>query len=425
MRIQRMLVLTLVLVPSLLFPAPAAASPPARSAVVLDWNATAVDTVRTAGKLQAEGELYMGYVQAAVYDAVTAIDRRYEQYRTSLVAPANASPDVAAAAAAHRVLVNYFPASQPALDKKYSSFIATYPDAGAAAAGAEVGEAAAAAIIGMRAGDVRSGTGGYAFGTPGPGVWTLPTPDNKATAPQTPWLRNITPFMLISPDQFRVEAPPALSSRAFLTQLDEVALYGGSASSLRTPEMSVIARFWTANVINQYNLALRGVAVQHSMDIERAARLLAMGNMVIADAAIACWDSKYAYSFWRPIQAVRVTEPTWTPFLAPTPNHPEYPSAHGCLTAAISHVFAIALGTRQIDVDIPGVNPVTLALDPAYTRHFQTVHDLTREIENARVWAGYHFRGSVVEGVDLGQAVARFDLQHNFRPVDMDTEPVD
>ena len=425
MRIQRMSILALVLVPSLLFPAPAAASPLVPSAVVLDWNATAVDTVRAAGKLQAEGELYMGYVQAAVYDAVTAIVGQYEQYRTGLVAPANASPDVAAAAAAHRVLVNYFPASQPTLDRKYSSFIASYPDAGAAVAGAAVGEAAAAAIIGMRAGDVRSGTGGYAFGTPGPGVWTLPTPDSRATAPQTPWLRNITPFMLISSDQFRVEAPPALSSQAFITDLDEVALYGGSASALRTSEMSVIARFWTANVINQYNLALRRVAADHSMDIARTARLLAMGNMVVADAGIACWDSKYAYSFWRPIQAVRVSDPTWTPFLAPTQNHPDYPSAHGCLTAAIGHVFAIALGTHRIDVDIPGVNPATLVLDPTYTRHFDTVNDMTREIEDARVWAGYHFRGSVIEGVDLGQAVARFDLNHNFRPIDMDSEAVD
>src|SRR5258708_1819099 len=158
MRIQRMSILALVLVPSLLFPAPAAASPLVPSAVVLDWNATAVDTVRAAGKLQAEGELYMGYVQAAVYDAVTAIVGQYEQYRTGLVAPANASPDVAAAAAAHRVLVNYFPASQPTLDGKYSSFIATYPDAGAAVAGAALGAAASAAVIGNRAAGLRNGT---------------------------------------------------------------------------------------------------------------------------------------------------------------------------------------------------------------------------------------------------------------------------
>jgi hypothetical protein len=147
---------------------------------------------------------------------------------------------------------------------------------------------------------------------------------------------------------------------------------------------------------------------------------------VVADAGIACWDSKYTYSFWRPIQAIRgagldgnpMTEPdaSWTPFLAPTPNHPEYPSAHGCLTSALAHALQVSLGTTRIDVDIPGVNPATGAFDPAYTRHFERVTDVTREIVDARVWAGYHFRGSVVEGVNVGHKVAHYDLDRYFLP---------
>lgn len=393
---------------------------------VLDWNAIAVGAVRGAGKLQAEGEVYLAYVQAAVYDATTAIEGGYQQYRTSLSAPAGASPSAAAAAAAHRVLVTYFPEQSAALDVRYAATLSALPADAHTSDGVQVGERAAAAIIALRAGDVLSGTGGYTFGS-GPGVWTLPTPDNPATAPQTPWLRLLTPFMLQSPSQFRADPPPDLTSPEYAAELNEVKAYGGQVSLLRTPEMAAVARFWTANVIDQYNLLLRSVAGSRAMNIERTARLLAMGDMVVADAGIACWDSKYNYSFWRPVQAIRgagldgnpMTEPdaSWTPFLAPTPNHPEYPSAHGCLTSALAHTLQVALGTNRIDVDIAGVNPATGAFDPTYTRHFERVADVTREIVDARVWAGYHFRDSVVEGVNIGRKVAHFDTDRYFLPV--------
>jgi hypothetical protein len=251
----------------------------------------------------------------------------------------------------------------------------------------------------------------------GPGVWSLPTPDGTATAPQTPWIRQLTPFMLESASQFRPGAPDAITSEGFRADLAEVRAYGGAASAVRTAEQTIVARFWSANIINQYNLTLRSLASQQGMSLDAAARLLAMGNMAVADASIACWDAKYTYSFWRPVQAIRLSgDPTWTPLLAPTPNHPEYPSAHGCVTSAFANALAAALGTRRIAVDVPGINPATGLLDPAYTRHFNTVSAMTREIENARVWGGLHYRSSVVAGVELGRDVARYDLRRNFQP---------
>jgi hypothetical protein len=411
---------------SLLSAGAAQAAPPPAAAVILDWNNTAVTTVRASGALQAEGMLYMAYTQAAVYDAVTSIVGGYEQYRTHLAAAHGALPDAAAAAAAHRILVTYFPAQTTGLGAKYAASLAGMPPGKARDRGVNAGERAAAAIIALRAGDVRSGSGGYAFPAPGPGVWALPTADSTASAPQTPWIRNLTPFMLKSASQFRPEAPNGLGSSDYAADLSEVQTLGGSASTTRTMDQTVIARFWTANIINQYNLTFRAVATQHGMRAEAAARLLAMGNMTISDASIACWDAKYTYSFWRPVQAVRAgIDPTWLPLLAPTPNHPEYPSAHGCVTTAFGQALSVALGARKINVDVPGINPVTGMLDPGYTRHFETAAALSKEIENARVWGGFHFRSSVVAGVELGSDVAQYDLRKNFRHVDGESNQLD
>jgi hypothetical protein len=404
---------------AMLSSASVAQAAPVPATSVLDWNATAVSTVRAAGTFQAEGEIYMSYVQAAVYDAVTAIEGGYQQYRTDLAAPADANPDAAVAAAAHRTLVTYFPSQAAGLDAKYAASLAALTPDAARDAGVAVGEQAAQAIVSMRAADIRSGSGGYSLPAPGLGVWALPTPDSAATTPQTPWIRNLTPFMLKSASQFRPAAPDAITSDEFARDLAEVQSLGGAASIARTADQTVIARFWSANIITQFNVTLRAVAAQRGMALEETARMLAMANMSVGDASIACWDAKYTYSFWRPIQAIRTTgDATWKPLLAPTPNHPEYPSAHGCVTTAFADALAVALGTRKINVDVPGINPATGVFDPAYTRHFANVRDMTNEIEDARVWGGLHYRSSVEAGVELGNDVARFDLRKNFRPLD-------
>jgi hypothetical protein len=399
-------------------PAQAAAPPE----VAFDWNDTAVSTIRAGAPFQAQGLIYMAYVEAAVYDAVTAIEGGYQQYQTNLSAPDGASPEAAVAAAAHRTLVTYFPAQSAGLDAKYAASLAGLPSGKSRDDGEAVGEQAAQAIISLRAADVRSGNGGYTIPAPGPGVWALPTADSAATTPQTPWIAKLQPFMLKSPSQFRPDEPNAITSEKFLRDLAETESLGGASSTARTPEETLIARFWTANVINQYNVGLRAVATQHAMDLEQTVRLLAMGDTAIGDAAIACWDAKYAYSFWRPIQAVRAmgNDQTWKPLLAPTPNHPEYPSAHGCVTSAFAVAVSFALDTRQIRVDMPGLNPQTGLFDSAYTRHFNTVRDMTSEVENARVWGGLHFRDSVEAGVELGTDVVRYDLSRNFRATNDD-----
>ena len=174
---------------------------------------------------------------------------------------------------------------------------------------------------------------------------------------------------------------------------------------MRTPEQTSIAYFWVGFNVNQYNVTMQNVVAQHGMDLAEAAHLFAMGNIVTTDAGIACYDSKFFYEFWRPINATRnadkdgnpdtTADPSWQPVL-PVPGHPEYPSQHGCFTSAFSDALAAALHTDHLDVIIPGGQNGNSALTT--TQHFDTVEDVQNQVVDARVWLGFHYRSSVEQG---------------------------
>jgi hypothetical protein len=231
------------------------------------------------------------------------------------------------------------------------------------------------------------------------------------------------PFMLTSADQFRSPAPPAIGTAEYAAGLNEVEAMGGATASGRTGAQTATALFWNANTVNQYNQVFRDVATNHGLDLVDSVRLFAMGDMVGADAGIACMDSKYHYLLWRPVTAIRnagldnnsATTPnaTWSPLLT-TPNHPEYPSAHGCVSSAVTHVLASVLKSQTINIDVPGATGGGTALTT--TQHFDTVQNLLQNVADARVWAGLHYRFSTTAGVNLGAQVSQYDLQHNFQP---------
>ena len=176
--------------------------------------------------------------------------------------------------------------------------------------------------------------------------------------------------------------------------------------------------------------------MSHSLDLLQSARLMAMINVVGADAQIAVMHWKYWFLFWRPITAIdpltvtadgfgpvpgfeddnpdTVTEVGWRPLLT-TPNHPEYPAAHGSITSAMAEVLSEFLGTDRIGVDIHGFDPAGIANNLNAVRHFDTADELREEIVNARLWGGLHYRGSSEAGVDLGRKVAHYDLNHAFK----------
>jgi hypothetical protein len=396
------------------------------------WNAIAVQATRIAAPYQVQGLIYVGYVQTAVYDAVTKLEGRfvpYHEFATPVgVDPATASPDAAVAAAAYTMLTSPFlgfsAPAQAGLPTKYANYIAALGGAQlpAVAEGIAVGEAAANDLIAFRTGD-RDESITFTPGPLAPGVWTF-APLPSVQSAQTPWIAVMRPFMLRSPQQFRVPPPPPLRSRTWAREFNEVKAYGSVNSTIRSPEQTAIASFWNANAVNQSQQAFQDAAISHGMDLVDTAHLLAMGDLVGSDAGIACWDSKYHYLFWRPIMAIRnasidgnpatTPDPNWTPLLV-TPNHPEYPSAHSCVTGAEAEVYAVALGTDDINVTIRGSADGTPNNWTA-TQTFTRASDLQRQLANARVWAGLHYRGSVNAGLDLARQVASWTLHRYFLP---------
>jgi hypothetical protein len=340
----------------------------------------------------------------------------HQPYQVRLEHLPDASVDAAVATAAHHVLVHYFPAQQAELDADYAAALATVPDGVAKNAGIAVEQAAAAGTIARRQGDGMEADIGFTMPAPAPGVWQLP----EGQKPMTLWAARLRPFMLNSPDQFRPDAPPALSRRTWTKDFNEVRLLGSVDSPLRSAEQTDIARFWTANPVVQYNAAFEQIVIERGLNAVQAARLFAMGNLVGADALIACFDAKYTYLFWRPQFAIPAGEsdgnpategdPNWKPLLG-APPHPEYPSGHRCLTGAVAEVFAAFFDTKRIEVDLVSTAPNVLQRE----RHYVHVDDLTHEVMEARVWGGIHFRDSTLKGLEVGRKVARWSLKRYFQ----------
>jgi hypothetical protein len=273
---------------------------------------------------------------------------------------------------------------------------------------------------------------------PGPGVWRLTPP---FAPPQTPWVRNVRPFLLQSLDQFLPDPPPSLQSEEWVEAFNQIKAYGAATSSLRSDEETKIAKFWSANVVRQYNRVGRDIAGARGLSLLETARLAAMVNLVGADALMSGLHAKYYYLFWRPVTAIdptavkpdgdgfgpvpgyddgnpaTVEQTDWRPLLT-TPNHPEYPAAHGVITSAMTDLFSTFLGTNQIELDVHGFDPAGPPGNLNAVRHFDMPNDLRHEIIDARLWAGLHYHFSGVAGVVLGRKVADFDLRHAFRPVD-------
>lgn len=407
---------------------------------VAQWNQITENTVVGSGAFQNEGLIYMAYVSAAVYNAVVAIDGRYEPYGNPLSAPSGTSADAAVAEAAYDTLVHYFPAATATVYPLYTAALAAIPDGPAKTNGQALGLSAAADIVARRTGDgllTPIGTSSpFPTLTPGPGVWRL-TPAAYAL-PQTPWVASVTPFVLQSAAQFLPGPPVSLNSQKWVAAVTDIKAFGSSVSTVRTAEQTAIAKFWSANVIRQYNRLARDLAAADQLSVLRTARLCAMINVIGADAQISVMYAKYHYLFWRPVTAIDPTSVSpagdgfgpipgfddgnpataelagWRPLL-PTPNHPEYPAAHGSLTSAMAEVLSAFLDTDRIEVDVHGFDAAGLAGNLDAVQHFKRPHDLRTQIVDARFWAGLHYRPSTEAGVELGRDVARFDLNHAFR----------
>jgi len=387
---------------------------------VLDWNAHAAKAIVTVGgQVPPRALIRLAMVHLAIYDAVNAIEGApFEGYASVPAVDRPASEEAATAAAAHDVLVALFPAQVADLDAKYAASLAALPDGSAKANGIVVGQQAASAILSKRAEDGRDASVIYTPGS-GPGIW-VPTPPAflAALAPETPFVQ---PFALNSASQFRPDPPFSLTSEDWARDYNEIKALGPAVGSLRTPEQTDIARFWSDNPPLQWNRAWRALSVAKNLGLADNARYFAMLATASADALIACWDAKYFYNFWRPVTAIRAgdtdgnsetaPDPAWIGLII-TPNHPEYPAAHSCFSGASTETLNYLFGTDEVgfsmDSNVAGVvSPV---------RTYDRLSDALEEVLDARIYGGMHYRNSTRIGAHVGKQVSRFTTRHFFRP---------
>jgi hypothetical protein len=368
-------------------------------------------------KFPGEAAIYMGIAHAAIYDAVIAIDGGYQPYAIALTAPHDTSVDAAVATAAHRVLTGILGPQQAAtLTTRYDAFMAAIADGPAKANGQAIGEQVAAAVLALRADDGRNANPTLEDLDPpaaGAGVW-----DPGAAPAVGLRVPGIRPLALPTASQFRPDGPSPLKSHEYAEDFEQVAAFGRLDSTVRRPEQTTQALFWNDHDLRQWNDAMLALAAARGLDRRDTARMLAIVHVAGGDAMIACFDAKYFYWFWRPYQAIpragddenNATEAdsTWQP-LRPTPNHPEYPSAHACHTTATATALEGFFGTDRVSFSIDSRITNTVRTYPRF-------HEAIKDVDRARVLAGFHFRNSDQEGATLGRKVATYVIARRFLP---------
>src|SRR5713101_4082776 len=383
-------------------------------AIVIAWNKELLHIVKTPGAQPATVHPTRSFaiLHAAIYDAVISITRDAPPYLYSVNAPSTARADAAAAQAGHDTLVALYPTWKAALDQQLASELATIPDGAGKQQGSQVGQTVAARLLAIRANDGSAATQPpFAPGNQ-PGNYQLTPP--KFVAPGFTNWSNVTPFVLNNAAQFRPGPPPAVTSQAYAQALNEVKSLGQNTSTTRTPEQTVIGKFWAGPIWNSWNEIAENAALAHHTNLETTARLFAVLNLSFADSVIAFYDAKYHYQLWRPVTAIRlantdgnpatVGDPTWTP-LAVTALDPSYPGAHSTISSAGATVLS-AFFRNQDQIR------VTSDVLPGVVLTFASYNDVATEAGLSRIYAGQHTRIDHEAGLQLGHNVAQFVISH-------------
>jgi hypothetical protein len=388
--------------------------------VITDWDEKAVAVVMPAGPAGITQQVYtaqriMGMVDAAMFDAVNSIERRYRPYLVQLPADPATSKEAAAAAAAAAVLANIDEKTAGEMKGALATYLGSIPDGAAKSDGIKLGEAVAAKVVAARANDGSDAPDAYRPRT-SPGVY-VPTPITAASM----W-PNVKPFAMAKGSQFRPKAPISLESKEWATDFNELKDYGGKNSAKRTAQQTETARFWLTGGPPAYHPFARQLATAKQMSVIDSARFMALIAVGLNDALIAVFDAKYHYNFWRPITAIRNgdidnnpatdREATWQP-IDNTPMHPEYPCAHCILSGSVSGIVRTALGTA----DIPEI-AVTSPTAPGVTHRWTNMAAFAEEIANARIWAGFHYRFSTRVGTAMGLQIGEYVVKNVMQPVE-------
>jgi membrane-associated phospholipid phosphatase len=396
----------------------------ARADEVTDWNQLMFQAALVAKTSPLVMTRVAAIVQAAVFDAVNGIERRYTPIHVEPAAARGASRRAAAVQAAYGTLVKLYPSQQSTFDAELAASLAAISseDAGehsvSIARGIEWGQTVADAIWAWRSTDGFTPPPPPFLGGSAVGEWR-PTPPGFAPG-AGPQFAYMTPWVITSPSQFRPAGPPALTSARYTADFNETKTMGSATSASRTSDQTVASMFWQASTVSYFwNTIAVSLAAERHTTLSENARLLALLNLAMTDATIACWDAKYFYVFWRPVTAIpladtddnpaTIADLSWTPLLV-TPAHPEYPSAHSTISGAGATVLADYFGE---DTSFSVKSDVLLGV----VRSFPSFSAALDEITDARVFAGIHFRSACNDGQATGIAVANYILDNAFQPV--------
>ncbi|MDR7295662.1 hypothetical protein J2X16_000983 [Pelomonas aquatica] len=382
--------------PAILVVLAALSAPAARADAVTDWNERSCDAVVAAGLPAQPANRIMAIAHTAALQAAEGVasDGAVQDKRVAMEA---------AIAAAHRTaLLKLLPVQQPLIDGAYQAAMAALPDGAAKTAGTRAGDQAVATLIAQREDDGAATQEAYRpFTTPGRYVPT--------TVPAVPQWSQRRPWVMPSGNAFRPGPPPPLASERWARDFNETRTLGARTSSQRSAEQTEIARFWETTVPPIYHMLARGLAQQPGRDLLRNARLFVALTQGMDDAMIAVFDAKYHHAAWRPITAIRNADqdgnaatpqdPSWQPLLA-TPMHPEYPCAHCVQSGVVAAVL-------QAEMARGAATPLRTRSASANgaERGWATLDDFVREVGNARVYGGMHFRFSTEAGAELGRRI--------------------
>lgn len=392
-----------------------------RADVNADWNVYAIQEAGLAGRPGGSPAIDIATMHAAMYDAIQAIEQDYEPYRVTDVPNATGSPIAAAAKAARDVLVYRFPARAVQIDTLYTDYLSAH-NIDPADPGIAVGAYVAGKLLSYRACDGSLPIPAPAFvGGTGIGQWR-PTPPTFTPMNPGEYLGQVTPFFMTRPTQFRPPAPPALTSKQYARDYDEVRLFGARTGSLRTPEQTDLAQFWAGNTFAAVYFGVRDVATANVNNVSDSSRLFALVSMSMADTLIGVWDAKFHYNYWRPLTAIvngdidgnsRTTgDPNWLPLIN-NPPYPDYTSGangvSGSAMAAMEHFF---------ETDSMAFSMVTTNTGPTNedTRYYTSFSQAAQEVVDGRVLLGIHFRFADEASRKLGQDVVKWGHKSYLRP---------
>ncbi|HRE82808.1 MAG TPA: vanadium-dependent haloperoxidase [Opitutaceae bacterium] len=396
--------------------------------VVTDWNATYEAAVRNPTPSAPVLARSAAIVHVAIFDAVNGIAKKYTPVRVTDTAPAGARAEAAAAQAAYTTLLSLFPSKQSLLDAQLAASLAQLTSSGATSQSITIGrawgETVAQQILAWRATDGFSQVLTYP-GSTASGYWRH-APLGSAPAGGLS-LSVTTPFALTNLAAFDPGPPygfadraTAMATAAYAADVNEVKARGGMVSSVRTQAQTDLAMFIHIADSADINAIIRRVIPANAQLVDNA-RTFALINIAGMDAFIVCFQAKYKYGLWRPLQAINyadldgnaatVADPTWAP-IAATPSHPEYLSGHGSVSGGMLGMAAALLGDAT-SFTLSTSNAGAPAITPTFSRFSAYCEAITE----ARINAGFHFRTACTLAQASGFAVADQIVKNALLPL--------